>query len=308
MIVNAKVTPSPSLKKRVNAKALAGIKKGHTVKIPSIGVDGSIETSEVYVRNKVTGRLTRINDHHSANVVAKAVAAQAQWEVEENDGVAGVRKKMVPVLPPSAMSLSPGELLPVDEGPAAVRRYIQRRMVERGISLDTWLDTLEEARTEAARPFGKGTMPDHRTRMKAAELEMSLAGVTFGGRDVEAEGASLAVNVNITESGGDNSSLSPKEQIAALLLRARAIAAGAKNDEQVARYIASSPTPDIPDAYVKDRQEAEGILSHFTPVIPFQDADEEEFSNSGGRPGGSQTCDREGSEGSDRRELSAEVR
>lgn len=176
-----------------------------------------------------------------------------------------------PLLPPKA-----ADLIPMHEGPQAVRAYLERQLRAKGVTVDEWIDTLEDARTNSEKHTAKGTTyPDHRTRIKATEIEMGMVGIgTTGRADPASSSADTLINVNISADAAPKPISDKREAISSLILRARAIAAGATSEAQIDRYVSNSPTPVIPDSFLASRDEAENILSSFTPVLPFVPADE----------------------------------
>lgn len=165
--------------------------------------------------------------------------------------------------------------LPVEQGADAVRAFIQAKMVARGVGIDAWLDTLEEARTESTMGDGR---KDHRTRMLAVQMEMGISGVSDrpSVRE-ETKGTGQSINIHLSSEGGamteEFAAMNPKEQVAHILGRSRAILAGAKTEEDVAKYITETPPLEIPDEYMAAREEAETILEKYTPVLTFDGAD-----------------------------------
>jgi len=165
--------------------------------------------------------------------------------------------------------------MPVEQGADAIRAFIQAKMVERGVGIDAWLDTLEEARTGSFTSDGR---KDHRTRMNAVQMEMGMAGVDSSGKSGKTEqGGAVSVNLNLSGEGGalteEFAKLSAKEQVQNIIARSKAILAGAKTETEVARFVSENPLPEVTDEYIESRREAEGILDTYKPVLSFAPAD-----------------------------------
>jgi hypothetical protein len=75
-----------------------------------------------------------------------------------------------------AVSRSTATGAPISPKHRDIRDLVRARFAAKGVTLDSLIDTLEDARLTATR--GTNSEPDHKTRMEAVKIEASMMGLT----------------------------------------------------------------------------------------------------------------------------------
>lgn len=101
--------------------------------------------------------------------------------------------------------------VPVPAKHMGIQALVRARMAERGITVDSILDTLEDARTSASNRLGD---PDHRVRIEAAKIEATMSGLMGEVKGQQEEKPASAATFTQAELKGRSS-----DEIIAMTLR-----------------------------------------------------------------------------------------